>query len=163
MSADLERRVRQIEDRQAISDTVVRYAVAIDRGDWELFAGCLTEVVHIDFSDAGMPAADLPREAFVAFAREALSGFTARQHLSPNHLVTFDPEDADRAVCESYMYAQHHLAGAEGGDFFLMRGSYTNHLVRTAGGWRIERLVQHVSWPEGNLDLPNMARARVAS
>jgi len=39
---------------------------------------------------------------------------------------------------------------AAGGDFFLMRGSYTNHMRRTADGWRIESLTQHVSWAEGN-------------
>ncbi|MDP9795699.1 hypothetical protein J2S43_004211 [Catenuloplanes nepalensis] len=163
MSIDLESRVRRLEDRHEISEVVIRYATAIDRADWAMFADCLTETVHIDFSEAGMPAADFPREAFQAFARDALSGFTARQHISPNHIVTFDAADADRAVCESYMYAQHYLEGAEGGDFFLMRGSYTQHLVRTPDGWRIERLIQHLGWPEGNPDLPNQARARADS
>jgi len=160
MSTDLEERVRRLEDRSAISEVVIRYAMAIDRADWELYATCFTDTVHIDFSAAGMPAADFPREQFVAFAGQGLGGFTARQHLSPNHLITFDGTDPDRAVCLSYMYAQHYLAGAEGGDFFLMRGSYTNHMRRTPDGWRIEKLIQHISWPEGNLDLPNQASAR---
>jgi len=43
------------------------------------------------------------------------------------------------------MYAQH-LEGPEGDDSFVLRGSYTNHMVRTSDGWRIERLIQHVSW-----------------
>jgi len=33
-------------------------------------------------------------------------------------------------------------------EFILLRGSYTNHLVRAANRWRIERLIQHVSWRE---------------
>lgn len=58
------------------------------------------------------------------------------------------------------MYAQHYLAGAKGGDFYLMRGSYTNRMRRTADGWRIEHLIQHLSWKEGNEDLPAQAAAR---
>ncbi len=159
-SADLAARVRRLEDRFQISERVISYAVAIDRGNWDLFTDCLTDPVHIDFSEAGVPAADFPREQFVGFARTGLEGFTARQHLSPNHVITFDDGDSDRAVCMSYMYAQHHLTDAAGGDFFLMRGWYSNHLRRTPDGWRIERLVQHLSWSEGNLQLPAEAAAR---
>ena len=153
MTTDLTSRVRQLEDRNAISERVIKYAMAIDRADWDLFASCLTDPVHIDFSEAGMPAQDFPRDEFVGFTRNSLGSFTALQHLSPNHVIEFSATDPDRAICTSYMYAQHYLAGAEGGDFFLMRGSYTNHMLRTPDGWRIESLTQHVSWTEGNMNL----------
>lgn len=161
MTQDLAARLQQLEDRNAISERVIQYAVAIDRADWTLFASCFTDTVYIDFSQAGMPARSWARADFVAFAAGGLEGFAARQHLSPNHLITFDSGDQTRAVCESYMYAQHHLPGQEGGDFFLMRGSYTNELRRTPDGWRIERLTQHLSWMEGNPDLPMLAAARL--
>jgi len=160
LTTDLASRVRQLEDRAAISERVIKYAMAIDRADWDLFASCFTDPVHIDFSAAGMPASDFPRDVFVSFARAGLSGFTARQHLSPNHVIEFDESDQDRAICYSYMYAQHYLPGAEGGDFFLMRGSYTNHMLRMADGWRIESLTQYVSWAEGNEAAPAEAAAR---
>ncbi len=160
MTLDFETRLRRLEDRNAISERVIAYAISVDRADWAMFSANFTDPVFIDFSAAGLPARDFARAEFVAFARGGLAGFTARQHLSPNHVIEFDPADPDRAVCFSYMYAQHYLPGAEGGDFFLMRGSYTNSLRRTAEGWQIERLVQHVSWPEGNLGLPAQAAAR---
>ena len=157
MTTDLASRLRRLEDRNAISERVIKYAMAIDRADWDLFASCFTDPVRIDFSEAGMPASDLTRGEFVSFTRGALGGFAARQHLSPNHVIEFDEADPDRAVCYSYMYAQHYLPGAGGGDFFLMRGSYTNRMLRTPDGWRIESLTQHVSWAEGNEDLPAQA------
>lgn len=153
-------RLQRLEDRVLISECVITYAVAIDRADWVMYAGCFTDPVHIDFSEAGLPANDFPRAAFVGFASAGLGGFTARQHLSPNHIVEFDETDPGRAICYSYMYAQHYLKDADGGDFFLMRGSYDNHMLRTADGWRIERLVQHLSWSEGNTDAPTQASAR---
>ena len=49
------------------------------------------------------------RDDLVDIVRSAVSGYTATQHLSPNHVIDFDPEDPDRAICHSSMYAQHHL------------------------------------------------------
>jgi hypothetical protein len=75
-------------------------------------------------------------------------GCTATYHLSPNHVIVFPDGDPDRAICTSYMYAHHHLDKLDNNEFLLLRGSYTNHMVRTAGGWRIARLIQHISWHE---------------
>jgi hypothetical protein len=150
MTNDLESRIRRLEDRAEISEQVIRYAMAVDRRDWRMFADCFTDPVHADYSENGVPAADFARADLVGMVREALSGFTATQHLSPNHVIEFDENDPDRAICYSYMYAQHLLEGSEGGGFFLLRGSYTSHMLRTSGGWRIESLIQHVSWPEAN-------------
>ncbi len=151
-TTDLEARIQRLEDRQAIVDVVISYATSIDRGDWAGYATLFTDPVHIDFSEAGLPAADFPRDAFTGFAQQALETWSARQHLSPNHQVIFDATDPNRAVCHSYMYAQHH--GKDAAAPYIMRGSYDNHMVRTADGWRIERLVQHLSWAEGD---PNPA------
>jgi hypothetical protein len=160
MTADLERRIRRLEDRTHISEQVIKYAVGVDRRDWEMFADCFTEPVHADFSASGVPAADFGRDELVTLVRLPLSGFTATQHISPNHVIEFDENDPDTAVCHSYMYAQHYLEGSEGGDFFLFRGSYTNHMRRTPDGWRIERLIQHAGWSDGNQNAVAEATAR---
>jgi hypothetical protein len=122
VATDLESRIRQLEDRALISERVIKYAMAVDRADWGMFADCFTNPVHADFSESGVPAADFARDDLVGIVRGALSGFTATQHLSPNHVIEFDDNDSDRATCSSYMYAQHYLEGAAGGDFFLLRG-----------------------------------------
>lgn len=150
MTDDLAARIQRLEDRNAISDLVIKYATLIDRGDWAGFETALTDPVHVDFSEAGVPAADFPREQFIAFAAQGLDGWTARQHISPNHQVVFDDSDPDKAICYSYMYAQHFKKNAPGGDFYLMRGSYDNYVVRGDDGWRITRITQHISWVEGN-------------
>jgi SnoaL-like domain len=148
MATDVEARLRRLEDRALISERVISYAMAVDRRDWKMFAECFTDPVHADYSENGRPAADFARDDLVDIVRSAVSGYTATQHLSPNHVIDFDPEDPDRAICHSSMYAQHHLERSEDDEFLLLRGSYTNHMVRTADGWRIERLIQHVSWRE---------------
>lgn len=158
MRTDLETRVRRLEDRALISEQVINYAVAVDRRDWRMFAACFTETVHTDY---GGDVAVLGRDELAANVSKVLDGFAVTQHLSPNHLIEFDDDDPDRAVCRSYMYAQHLLEGSENGEFYLLRGSYTAHLRRVPEGWRIEKLIQHPSWEEGNTGAVEEARERV--
>jgi hypothetical protein len=150
MPIDLEARIRRLEDRAEISELVIKYAVGVDRRDWKMFADCFTDPAYADFSELGGAVGASPRAELVGGIAAVLDGFTVTQHLSPNHLIQFDDADQDRAVCYSYMYAQHVLAGSAGGEFYLLRGWYANHVVRTPDGWRIERLIQHVGWQEGN-------------
>jgi len=58
------------------------------------------------------------------------------------------------------MYAQHLLRGSANGEFYLLRGSYANHMLRTPDGWRIERIIQHHSWEYGNTSAVTEATAR---
>jgi hypothetical protein len=138
----------RLEDRLSISERVTRYAVAVDRRDWKMLADCFTDPVNADYSENGLQAADFARHDLIRIVRDAVSGFTATQHLSSNHLIEFDAGDPDRATCDSSMYAQHYLDSPDGGELFILYGSYVNHMVRTTDGWRIERLIQHVSWRE---------------
>jgi len=160
MTTDLDSRVRRLEDRAQISEQVVKYAMGVDRRDWDMFADCFTDPVYADFSAGGMPAHDYARDELVAQISLALNGFTATQHLSPNHVIEFDGTDPDRAICHSYMFAQHFLEGAQSGDYYLLRGSYTNHMLRTDTGWRVERIIQHRSWEDGNINAVSEAVAR---
>ena len=98
MSTDLESRIRRLEDRALISERVIRYAMGVDASRLAaVFAECFTDPVHADFSASGVPAADFARDNLVEMVRVPLSGFTATQHLSPNHVIEFDEHDPDRA------------------------------------------------------------------
>jgi hypothetical protein len=155
----LEARVRRIEDRQQIGECVIRYAMALDKCDMDLFKETIADPIFIDFSDwSGMEARSWGRQEWADFAESVLDGFDQRQHISPNHVITFASDD--EATCTSYMFAQHLLRDAPGGPFFLMRGSYTNVLQRKPGGWEIKGMTQHFSWGEGNEDIFDASQAR---
>jgi len=53
VTADLEARIRRLEDRVQISEQVIRYAMAVDRRDWAMLGRCFTEPVHADFTEFG--------------------------------------------------------------------------------------------------------------
>jgi hypothetical protein len=151
---DLEGRIQHLEDRQAIIDVVIRYCVAVDRRDWAMFADCFASTVVRD-------SGEVSREEFVAIVEGALPGFRSTQHLSTNHVVTFDPGDPDRATCDSDMYAQHFLEESAGGTYYLLRARYSDLMTRTANGWKIQAITTTNRWEEGNRNAVAEATERV--
>ena len=56
MSDSLEARIRQLEDRNQISECVIRYAASLDKADWELIRPLLRafeelNAEHVDTID----------------------------------------------------------------------------------------------------------------
>jgi hypothetical protein len=155
----------RLDDRAAISDVVIRYATGADTRNWELYASCFTDPCEFDFSSfSGGGAHILPIAMWVQRVRGTLSGFDATQHLSTNHVITFDQSDDDVATCVSQMHAQHWMSAATLGtdvsDECTLGGHYTNTLRRTSGVWRIARCQLDVMWTTGNRDLFDLARSR---
>ena len=150
MDGDLEARIRRLEDRIAISERVIQYCLGVDRRDWTMFDRCFTNPVNTDYDARGVPSGTVTRADLVAMVSTALDGFTTTQHLSTNHVIEFDPDDPDRAVCTSAMYAQHLLEGSPNGEYYLLRAIYTNYMRRTPDGWRIEGIETEKRWEEGN-------------
>jgi 3-phenylpropionate/cinnamic acid dioxygenase small subunit len=145
-------------DRAAISDTVIRYATGIDMRDWVAYRSCFTDEVDIDFTSwmGGTPTRMVADE-WVAMVRDALSGFAATQHISTNHVITLE---GDEATCVSYLQAQHYLPNDQGDSVFTLGGYYTNRLVCAPDGWRIRACRITITWSTGNRHVFELARAR---
>jgi hypothetical protein len=92
------------------------------------------------------PAADFARDKLVAIVRKCCQRLHGDPAPQPQYVIEFPDGDPDRAICASYMHAQHHLDKLGTNEFRLLRGAYTNHMVRTAGGGRIARLIQDIRW-----------------
>ena len=153
--------LQMLLDHQAISDTVIRYATGIDMRDWDAYRSCFTDEVDIDFTSFGGGEPQTMRaDQWVAGVRAGLSGFKATQHISTNHVITLDGDDA---TCVSYMQAQHYLPNDKGDSSLTLGGYYTNSLVRTGSGWRIRRCHLTVTWTTGNRHVFELARERYAA
>jgi uncharacterized protein (TIGR02246 family) len=140
---ELDGDLRQLIDRQAVTDLLVRYVLALDSHDWEAVAGCFAPdavFLHPGGQVEG-PA------AIVSRARAALEPLDGSQHLLGSISVTVD---GDAARATSYFHAQHVRAGAPGGDLYVIAGTYRDRLRRDAGGWVIVERAQDYSWRSGN-------------
>ena len=134
---------------------------AIDRLDWPIVRGSFTDRVRVDYSSlSGQPAADVSADDLIAGWKTLLPGFDATQHLAGPVLVS---NDNAAAVVETHVRGYHRIADANAGNIWMVAGHYTARLTEHDGDWKIAALTLTVFYQEGNLSLPDAARARAAS
>lgn len=90
-------------------------------------------------------------DAIIKRISSALTRLDASHHLVGSHLVAVD---GDEATHQCYLQAQHVLRGTEGGDLWMVAGTYHDQCVRTPEGWRIKERILSRVWTDGN---PNVA------
>ena len=137
-------RLEALIDRQAVVDLAVRYATALDTKDWTLLATCFVPDAVAIYSTRGRVEG---YPGIEEVCRGALGPLTASQHLLGNHVVELDGDEG-RASC--YFQAQHVLSGTEGGDTYIVAGTYRDRVVRTPEGWKIAERQLTVLWTQGN-------------
>lgn len=133
-------------DREAVIDTVNRYATALDTRDWALLDRVFTADAEGDFG--GAPLRGI--EALRGLMQGALGGCGATQHLLGNHRVELD---GDRARCVCQVRAFHAGTGRAAGGHYELFGEYRDELLRTAEGWRIARRTLRVRHEIGTRDV----------
>ena len=119
------------EDRQDISELLVRYATSIDRRDWPLFRTVFTDDCELDYGEIG---AWKGVDAVTEFMEKvhALAGRT--MHRLSNIAITVDGDQAlARTYLDGLMMAPDNKSAAN------PIGFYDDEIVRTADGWRIAR------------------------
>lgn len=143
MDTDLETLVRELADKQAITECIYRYCRGLDRLDWPT----LQTVYHPDaIEDRGEglfvgPAEDLARAALKSLTEM----YTASQHLIGNILIDLD---GDAASAESYFQAYHRYVERPGSppSEMIMAGRYIDRFERRNGEWRIARRKMALDW-----------------
>jgi 3-phenylpropionate/cinnamic acid dioxygenase small subunit len=134
--------LQEIADRLEIEELLTRYATALDRKDWDLYASCFTSDAYIDYTSAGGIKGRLA--VIKPWLAGVMAGFPMSQHLITNRAITID---GDTATCESYFFNPMGLAD-EAGELvlFFEGGSYSDKLVRTAEGWRIAQRIEQTAY-----------------
>ncbi len=122
------------DDRQDISELLVRYATGIDRRDWPLFRTVFTDDCELDYGEIGAWNGVGAVTNFMEQAH-AMAGHTL--HRLTNQAITVD---GDKAAARTYVDALI-MAGDNrtGGTGVNGIGFYDDEIVRTPDGWRIAR------------------------
>ena len=131
------------DDTMNVIGVVNLYALAVDTQCWDLFDRTFSPDVTADFG-GGAVWRDLP-----SFKRDFAAihaPFESTQHVTTNHVVTFD---GDAAYCVSYVHGRF-IRQVQGGNMFESTGWYDDRLTRTQSGWRIANRVCRMTWCGGN-------------
>ncbi|OBK25212.1 polyketide cyclase [Mycobacterium asiaticum] len=121
----------ELEDRQAISELLVRYATAIDRREWQLLGTVFTAECDVDYGEIGAWQSSSAVIEFMELAH-AMAGYTL--HRLSNIAITLE---GDGARARTYIDALIMAADNNGG--VNAAGFYDDEVIRTAAGWRIAR------------------------
>jgi 3-phenylpropionate/cinnamic acid dioxygenase small subunit len=119
------------EDRQDISDLLVRYATGIDRRDWPLFRTVFTDDCELDYGEIG---AWKGVDAVAQFMEQVHAPAGHTMHRLSNQAITVD---GDTAVARTYVDALIMLGDNSNGVNGI--GFYDDEIIRTLDGWRIAR------------------------
>lgn len=130
MDADLERKLRDLIDRQEIWSLMLRYARGLDRMDRELIRSCYwDDAIDDHHSFIGTP------DAFIDWAFAGNLDSTVQHHGLSNHHCEIDGDDAHAETHYTYFGAnidQPHL---------LSIGRYIDHYQRRGGIWKMANRV----------------------
>lgn len=131
------------DDERAIIDLTIAYTWALDTKHFDelrnVFTPDATAMMHGTACDDA--------EAIIARVSGALASLDASQHLIGNHQVRIN---GDTATCRCQLQSQHVRRGTEGGDNYMIGGTYEDRLVKTPDGWRISQRTMEESWHSGN-------------
>jgi len=142
----------------AASDVFTRMLFAIDCRDWQGVRDAFADHVDLDYSSLfGVPAATVASDEQVGGWRAFAGAFEVTQHVTGPIVAA---ERKAEIVAGTHVRAYHRIAGAAGGDTWMVAGHYQVRLVHRRAGWRIIGLTLKVFYQDGNLDLPKIAQAR---
>ncbi len=143
LANELEVQMRRVIDEAAIRDLASIYCWAIDRLD----RPALDQVFLADATAVLGAGEQNGIEEIWGKVHLVLSPLTCSQHIVGSHIVNVD---SDTGTHRCHFQAQHIWAGCEGGDQFIVAGTYEDRVERTPQGWRIRHRDLTVLWTSGN-------------
>lgn len=135
--ADLERRIRRLEDRDSICELIARYGLVMDDRDMENMNSLFTADVVVRSIDGVMNSTG--REAAVELFRGRFKVLGPSNHFSHDKIIRFDEADPDRATGLVLSHAEMNRKGQA----MITAIRYQDAYRREQGQWRFsERVLQ---------------------
>ena len=135
--------------REHIKETVFRFGMALDHKNFHHYPDIYTEEIDIDYTDSiGLKKRISVREwqaAAVAFFGQ----LEATQHLIFPRTIELN-DALDQATVNVLMLAQHYQPNNKGERTQRQYGEYVMGVRLIENTWKIERVIQRISWQEGN-------------
>ena len=134
-TADLEQRIRRLEDRVEIGELIARYGLVMDNRDLAAMPELFTQDVVIRSGDGVMNVTG--RETAVEMFRGRFAVLGPSNHFSHDRVLTFDDRDPDSAQGIVLSHAEMNRKGVA----MLTAIRYHDHYRRDAGQWRFSQRI----------------------
>ena len=131
----------RLEERAAVEEVLINYALGVDRQDWAGVASCFAPDARADYGYVARG----PASQVIATLQQIMPQFETTLHMLSNFSINLQGDHADTMT---YCLAHHRLrATGEAPRQLLVVGvRYEDKLTRTDGQWRITDRVVHMDW-----------------
>ena len=147
MAGPTDTAIRELLDRSAIRDLLLRYAQGVDRRDLTLVAACFVPGAAYEGS-LGHGTIETALDGLHA----RMSRYTSTMHFIGNQHIELD---GDRATSETYALAYHQFEADGLPQLRIVAVRYFDELVRRGDAWRICRRLVKMDWQRTDrLDAP---------
>ena len=143
----LKARIQDLEDRNAILDTLTQYGHSLDYGDFDSLVDCCTDDA---VRETRRPDGSINRWAGKAGTIEFASTHSHAPELYHKHLVLNSRVTLNGDIADAVSYMFRFDPGADAPSFVWGMGRYLDSLRREADGkWRIYKRVSEIEdqWP----------------
>ncbi|MFI7447457.1 nuclear transport factor 2 family protein [Nonomuraea sp. NPDC049714] len=142
--------MKALIDRADLIELLGRYADIADLKEFTKLPGLVfTDPLTLDFeSVAGIPPTTMPLGDYLEILRTAFAPYAATHHAITGHVIDID---GDSATIHAHVRAEHWLPAEPAGGGpgrWLVVGFYDNEAVRTADGWRLNRVKLTATYQE---------------
>lgn len=132
---DIDATVRELADRQLISELIYAYCERFDRNDPLGVAELFTPDAVVDYNPDTVNIIGSDIAATIAIGLR--DTFVATSHHVSNVMISFDSPDQASSVCYIDAWHRYHSGAPDG----FLWGRYIHGYQRTADGWRINSLL----------------------
>lgn len=141
MDKNLEQSIKELLDKQEITEVMNRYLRGLDRVDADLIAS----VYHEDATDDRGPEVSRGGaiKDFVPWCIGVLESLKSTWHQLGNVDIKLD---GDKAFCESYFFAYHQIAKETGDVDLIISGRYLDRFEKRDGVWKISHRIEVNDW-----------------
>jgi hypothetical protein len=129
--------MENVKDKLEIVEVMTKYAAGIDTLDFDLYSSCFSKNVELHGfgvnKDNGEPKVIKGIDAWITYVKEAISKYSATQHLLGNPLIKLTD---NKAYVRTDVQARHYLKDPEGAMFCLW-AVYNTEMEKDGGKWKI--------------------------
>jgi len=140
--------VRELRHRVEIGDLLIRYARAVDDGDWDALDGVFTRDAVLDLTEPGGIKGGLAEVK--SWLAEALARWPGRQHLLGVPLIEFPIDPGDTAIASvsftDTLSPSRGVIQADAPGLSRGGGLYHHDLVLLPEGWRSRAMRIEQQW-----------------
>lgn len=129
-------------DQLAIQRVKADYTYGCDNPDWALLRSVFTDDATLDYTSTGGPSG--PPDEVVAWLEQSLGSLAWIHHVVSGFQIDLD---GDRASARSLFHCTVMVQGMA--QPLVTGGYYDEVYVRTAAGWKIQKLYEDNRWMVG--------------